>query len=163
MLLWEVCWAAFCRWTPKPFHVWRLMWLRLFGAEVDGWAFVHQRARIQKPWLLKLGRESCIGDAANIYNLGRVEIGPHAIVAQETYLCTGTHAFDVPGRPLETMPIRIGQGAFVGARSFILPGVTVGASAIIGACSVVTKDIEPLTVNAGNPCRKLRQIEERGR
>ena len=159
MLLWEVCWRLFCQWTPKPLHVWRLMWLRLFGAQVEGWAFVHQRARIQKPWLLKLGDGACIGDRANIYNLGPVEIGPRAIVAQEAYLCTGTHAFEKPGVPLVTKPIRIGEDAFVGARSFILPGIVVGAGAIIGACSVVTKDVEAATVNAGNPCRKLKRIE----
>jgi putative colanic acid biosynthesis acetyltransferase WcaF len=159
MLLWETCWALFCRWTPKPLHVWRLLWLRGFGAEVEGWAFVHQRARIQKPWLLKLGRDACLGDRANIYNLGRVVIGPRAIVAQEAYLCTGTHDFDRPDLPLVTEPIHIGEGTFVGARSFVLPGVTVGAGAIVGACSVVTRDVEPFTVNAGNPCRKLRSIE----
>jgi putative colanic acid biosynthesis acetyltransferase WcaF len=155
MLLWEMCWTVFCRWTPKPLHVWRLIWLRAFGAEVDGWAFVHQRARIQKPWLLKLGRDACIGDLANIYNLGAVEIGARAIVAQEAYLCTGTHAFDQPDVPLVTAPIKIGEAAFIGARSFVLPGVTVGEGAIVGACAVVTKDIEPFTVNAGNPSRQL--------
>jgi putative colanic acid biosynthesis acetyltransferase WcaF len=160
MLLWEGCWLVFCQWTPKPLHVWRLMWLRLFGAEVDGWAFVHQRARIQKPWLLKLGRDACIGDRANLYNLGPVEIGARAIVAQEAYLCTGTHDFARSDVPLVTEPIRIGEGAFVGARSFILPGMTVGAGAIVGACSVVTKDIESFTVNAGNPSRKLRGVEQ---
>ena len=159
MLLWEACWCFFCQWTPKPLHGWRLLWLRLFGAEVDGWAFVHQRARIQKPWLLKLGDGACLGDRTNIYNLGPVEIGARTVVAQEAYLCTGTHAFGVPGLPLETAPVRIAEDVFVGARSFVLPGVTVGAGAIIGACSVVTKDVEAFTVNAGNPCRKLRTRE----
>lgn len=159
MFLWELCWAVFCRWTPKPLHAWRLVWLRAFGAEVDGWAFVHQRARIQKPWLLKLGRDACVGDLAHIYNLGAVEIGPRAIVAQEAYLCTGTHAFDQPGVPLVTAPIQIGEAAFIGARSFVLPGVTVGEGAIVGACAVVTKDIEPFTVNGGNPSRQLHRIE----
>lgn len=159
MLLWEVCWACFCRWTPKPLHVWRLMWLRLFGTETDGWAFVHQRARIQKPWLLKLGRDACIGDRANLYNLGPIEIGARAIIAQEAYLCTGTHAFDRPDLPLVTKPIRIGAGAFIGARSFILPGIVVGDGAIVGACAVVTRNIKPFTVNAGNPCREQGTIQ----
>lgn len=159
MLLWEVCWRLFCQWTPKPLHRWRLRWLRMFGAQVAGWAFVHQRARIQKPWLLQLGEGACVGDRANIYSLGPVAIGARAIVAQEAYLCTGTHDFSRPDVPLVTRPIRIGEGAFIGARSFVLPGVVVGAGAIVGACSVVTKDVEPFTVNAGHPCRKLRAIE----
>ena len=52
--------------------------------------------------------------------------------------------------------ITIGEDAFVGARAFVMPGVTVGARAIIGACSVVTRDVPNDVVAAGNPCRVLR-------
>ena len=46
--------------------------------------------------------------------------------------------------------------AFVGARTFIMPGVTIGARSIVGACSVVTKDIPEAVIAAGNPCKVLR-------
>lgn len=93
----------------------------------------------------------------NIYSLGEIEIENSAVVAQEAYLCTGTHLFDESGLPLVTRRIRVGKRAFVGARAFVLPGVTIGEGAIIGACSVVTANVEPFTVNAGNPCRLLKQ------
>ncbi len=54
-------------------------------------------------------------------------------------------------------PVRIGKGAWVGARSIILKGVTVGEGSIVGAGSVVTKDVEPFTVVAGNPARVIRR------
>jgi putative colanic acid biosynthesis acetyltransferase WcaF len=157
MMLWEGCWALFCGWTPKPFNRWRLFWLRLFGARIRGTPFVHQRARIQIPWHLSLGDRCCVGDRANLYSLGKIEIDEDAVVAQEAYICTGTHDFDQPGLPLVTDDIHIGRGAFIGARAMVLPGVKIGASSIIGACAVVTKDVEPWTINAGNPCRLVRR------
>lgn len=157
MVLWDVCWAIFCGWTPKPFNAWRLFWLRAFGATISGKPFVHQRARIQIPWHLTLRDRACLGDRANVYSLGRIEIEEDAVVAQEAYLCTGTHDFDQPGLPLRTREIRVGRSAFLGARVMVLPGVTIGAHAIIGACAVVTRDVEPWTINAGNPCRLVRR------
>ena len=163
MLWWEYCWTLFCSWTPKPFNAWRLLWLRMFGAKIHGHPFVHQRARIQIPWNLTLHDRACLGDRANAYSLGEIEIEREAIIAQEVYLCTGTHEFDEPGLPLITRKITVGEGAFVGARSFVLPGVSIGRGAIVGACSVVTSDVSPFTINAGVPCRMLRQRVEKAR
>lgn len=156
MGMWELCWAVFCAWTPKPCNGWRLLWLRAFGARIHGTPFVHQRARIQIPWNVTLHDRCCLGDRTNAYSLGPIEIEAHAVVAQEAYLCTGSHEFDQPGLPLITAKIHIGRAAFVGARAFVLPGVRIGEGAIIGACSVVASDVAPFTINAGTPCRMLR-------
>src|SRR6476646_9002018 len=99
-LLWEFCWFVFCRWTPKPANEWRLFWLRLFGATIDGTPFVHQRARIEIPWRLSLHDRACLGDRANAYSLGQIEIGARATVAQEAYLSTGSHDFSQSSIPL---------------------------------------------------------------
>lgn len=152
-LLWEYCWPVFCGWTPKPLNGWRLLWLRAFGARIHGRPFVHQRARIQVPWHLTLHNRACLGDRANAYTLGEIVIHEGATVAQEAYLCTGTHKFDDPALPLQTAPIVIGAHAFIGARAFVLPGVTVGERAVVGACAVVRRDVEPGTIVAGNPAR----------
>ena len=153
MFFWQYCWAIFCTWTPKPANAWRLWWLKLFGATIHGQPFVHQRARIQIPWNLTLHHRACLGDRANAYSLGEIVVHEHATVAQEAYLCTGTHAFDQPARNLITAPIIVEAYAFVGARAFIMLGVTIGAHAVVGACSVVTKDVPPGTTVKGNPAR----------
>jgi putative colanic acid biosynthesis acetyltransferase WcaF len=155
-VLWEFCWFLFCAWTPKPLNEWRLFWLRVFDAKIDGKPFVHQRARIAMPWNLTLHDHACLGDRANAYSLGEIEIGARATVAQEAYLSTGTHDFSRPDLPLVTAKITIGADAFVGARAFVMPGITVGPRSIIGACSVVTHDVPADVIAAGNPCQVLR-------
>lgn len=155
-VLWELCWLVFCSWTPKPLNQWRLFWLRVFDAKIDGTPFVHQRARIAIPWNITMHDRACLGDRANAYSLGEIEIGARATVAQEAYLSTGSHDFDQSGMPLTTGKITIGEDAFIGARSFVLPGVTIGARSVVGACSVVTSDVPENVIAAGNPCKVLR-------
>jgi putative colanic acid biosynthesis acetyltransferase WcaF len=152
-VMWEFCWFVFCAWTPKPLNEWRLFWLRVFDAKIHGHPFVHQRARIAIPWNLTLHDGACLGDRTNAYSLGEIEIHERAIVAQEAYLCTGTHQFDDPALPLVTAKITVGARAFIGARAFVLPGVTIGEGARVGACSVVTKDVPAGAVVVGNPAR----------
>jgi putative colanic acid biosynthesis acetyltransferase WcaF len=110
------------------------------------------------PWNLTLHHRACLGDRANAYSLGEIEIGEHATIAQEAYLCTGTHRFDHPALPLMTGKIEIGPHVFVGARAFVMPGVCIGRNAVIGACSMVTKDMPEGMVCLGNPCRPIRNI-----
>ena len=106
MLLWEVVWTLFCVWTPKPFNPWRLLWLRIFGAKIHGLPFVHQRARIQIPWRLTMHDRSCLGDRANAYSMGEIEI----TIGEDAFV--GARAFIMPG-------VFIGAGAVVGACSVV--------------------------------------------
>jgi putative colanic acid biosynthesis acetyltransferase WcaF len=152
-LLWGFCWTIFCSWTPKPLNEWRLFWLRLYGCKIFGKPFVHQRSRIQIPWNLTLHNGACIGDGANLYSLGEIEVFNEATIAQEAYLSAGTHDLSHPNRPLVTAKITVGQKAFLGARVFVMPGVTIGEHSIVGACSVVTKDVPPFATFAGNPAK----------
>jgi putative colanic acid biosynthesis acetyltransferase WcaF len=157
MALWNAAWLFLCRWTPKPLRPWRTAILRLFGAKTEGIVFVASSARIKMPWNLTMAARSCIGAAAEVYNLAPVILGERATVAQEVYLCCGTHKFDDPALPLVVGPIHIGADAFLGARAFIHPGVSIGTGAIVGACSVVTRDVAPWTISAGNPSTFIKQ------
>jgi putative colanic acid biosynthesis acetyltransferase WcaF len=156
LLLWELVWTFFCSWTPKPCNAWRLFWLRLFGCRIRGVPFVHQRARIQIPWKVTLEDRCSVGDRANLYSLDEIKLGPQSTVAQEAYLCTGTHDFDDPKKDLLTLPISVGEDGFVGARAFLMPGVEVGARAIVGACSLVTKSVPAGAVVMGSPAALVR-------
>ena len=154
-LLWRAVWTFACAWTPKPANPWRLLVLRVFGARVEGRPFVHQRARIAMPWNVTLHDRACVGDRANLYSQDQITLRAGALVAQEAYLCCGTHDLADPEWPLLTAPIDIGERAFVGARVFIMPGTTIGAGAVVGAMSVVTHDVPPHATVAGNPARPV--------
>ena len=78
-----------------------------------------------------------------------------ATIAQEAYLCTGTHNFKDPSLQLITKPITIGKNSSIGARAMILPGVSIGSRAIVGAMSVVIKDVPDYQTVAGNPAKKI--------
>lgn len=155
-LLWEYAWPLLCQWTPKPLNFWRLFILRLFGAELHGTPFVHQRARIQQPWKLTMRHRACLGDRATAYTLDRIVIEEGATIAQEAYLCTGTHDFEADNLPLQTAPIHIGKNVFVGVRALVLPGLTLHDRCIIGAGSVVSRSVEAGVRVAGVPARPLK-------
>ena len=129
--------------------------LKLFGAKLSGLPFVHSSANIQIPWNLTMKNRACLGECANAYSLGRIEISEGATVAQEAYLCTGSHDFSDPALQLIVKKITVETHAFIGARAMILPGVKVGKNAVVGAMSVVTKDVHADQIVAGNPAKEI--------
>ena len=157
MLVWEYLWLLLCSWTPKPANGWRIFWLKTFGAKIHGRPFVHQRARIQVPWHITLRDRAAIGDRTNLYSLGEIIVMENATIAQEAYICTGTHAFELASFNLVTQHVVIGKNVFIGARAFVMPGVTIGNNSVIGACSVVTKSIPADKICAGQPCKIIRE------
>ena len=98
---------------------------------------------------------ACLGERANAYSLGKIEISEGATVAQEAYLCTGSHDFSDPALQLFVNKITVEPHAFIGVRAIIMPGVKIGKNAVVGAMSVVTKDVSPDQVVAGNPACKI--------
>jgi putative colanic acid biosynthesis acetyltransferase WcaF len=155
--LWNLIWTILFKHTPKRRgNPLRLFLLRWFGARIDGDPLVHPSCRILLPWELEIGNYSAIGERVEIYNFGRVVIGPMTVVSQYTYLCTGSHDYAHPHMPLIWKPITIGSECWVAAGVFVGPGVVIHDGAVVGAYSVVTKDVPPWTVNAGNPCRVLK-------
>ena len=149
-------WVTTCRFTPNPLNRWRLLVLRLFGTRISGRPYVAPSARIQTPWNVTLEDRSAIGPGAELYALGEIVLRERSTVSQHCYLCTGSHDVTREEMPLTVGKVEIGADAMLFAQVFVSPGVTVGAGAVIGARSVVTKDMPPWKICVGNPCRPIR-------
>jgi putative colanic acid biosynthesis acetyltransferase WcaF len=156
-LLWMVVLRIFYRPTPKFLFPWRVFLLRCFGATISGRPFVAASAIVRYPWLLTLEDRACLADRCECYNLARITVKARATVSQQAYLCAGTHDFSDPKLPLVVGEIIIGEDAFIGARAFVMPGIEIGAGAILGACAVATKDLDPWTIYAGNPAKPVKK------
>jgi len=111
------------------------------------------------------GNELEIGDYSGIgihARIGHVKIGRFVMMAPEVNIITSSHKHDNCIIPMcnqgleKTKPVTIGDDVWIGTRSVILPGVNIGKGSIVGANSVVTKDVEDYAIVAGNPAKVIR-------
>ena len=159
--VWAFVQATVFRWSPRPFHWFRAWLLKIFGAEISSIAevVIFPTATVTYPWKLTLAPRSMIGPRVVVYNLARITLLRGANVSQNCHLCAGTHDFLKWDMPLVAKPIVIGENAWLGADVFVGPGVTIGELCVVGARSVVVKDLPPHKICAGQPCRVLRDRE----
>ena len=155
--LWNLIWKIFFYCSPKYFRYWRVFLLRIFGAKINWHVFIYPSAKIYIPWLLKMEGRSCLGPNSEVYNLGSVHIKNGATISQYVYICNGTHDLSNTKLPLMIGEIIINENVFIGAKALILPGINIGEGAIIGAGSVVTKDVEAWCIVAGNPAKFIKK------
>jgi acetyltransferase-like isoleucine patch superfamily enzyme len=107
---------------------------------------------------IDIGDRVYINNAARIGALARVEIGARSMLAAEVSIMDSNfHTLD---GSVGTEPVVIGERVWLGLRSMVLPGVTVGDGAVVAAGSVVARDVEPATLVAGNPARVVRRDVE---
>jgi len=110
-----------------------------------------------------IGHDSFINHNAYLMDGGGITIGHHCFIGPNCGMYTAIHPALAEERNQgfeKALPIVIGDNCWIGADVTILPGVTIGSNTIIGAKSVVTKDIPDHVIALGNPCRILRPITE---
>ena len=106
-----------------------------------------------------MGEYACLSENVDCYSVGTISIGDQATVSQGVKLCTAGH--DISSRIMEltVSPIKVEANAWVAGWAIILPGVTIGEGAVVGAGAVVAKDVEPWTVVGGNPAKFIKKRE----
>lgn len=161
---WGIVYALLFRPSPRPLHAWRSFLLRSFGARIAPHVHIYPTARIWAPWNLSCEESATIAEDAVVYNPKPLHMGSHAIVSQQAYLCGATHDYEDPAFPLIAFPTTLGAYSWVCARATVQPNVNLGEGAILGLASVATRDLEPWTVYAGVPAKKIkaRVMREQG-
>lgn len=157
----RVCWYLA---NALFFHSWLLpisapkCWLlRWFGATIGPDVIIKPRVNIKYPWFLRIGANSWIGEGVWIDNLTWVDIGQDVCVSQEAYLLTGNHDYKDAAFGLRLGAVRVEEGAWVGARAVICPGVTLAPASVVTVGSVMQQNTEAFGIYQGNPARKCRE------
>ena len=158
--IWNIVWLFAFRPTPRwALHGWRRSLLRMFGAKIGKGSKISPSCFVWAPWNLEMGDYSALGDNVDCYTMNKIIIGSKVAVSQRSFLCTGSHAIDTLLRPLITAPIVIHNHVWIAAECFVHPGITIGEGSVVGARSVVIKDIPEWTICTGHPCKPLRKRE----
>lgn len=114
---------------------------------------------------LHIGRGSMLTTPLYLNLSGVISIGEQVVIGHHVIIVTDTHDFTNPlrrGGPVHSLPVRIGNGAWLGARVTVLPGVTIGPGAVVAAGAVVNRDVPAHTLVAGVPARVVRVLAAEG-
>lgn len=155
--LWYFVNALFVRASWNPFMGVKICLLRMFGARIGAGLVIKNNVTVKFPWRLTVGDNCWLGEHCWIDNLDMVTIGDDVCVSQGAMLLTGNHDYTVSTMPYRNAPVNIGDGAWIGARSVVCPGVSVGQRAVLTVGSVATKAMETDGVYQGNPAVKVRE------
>jgi maltose O-acetyltransferase len=110
---------------------------------------------------IAIGDRTFINYDCLLLDCNRITIGDEVQIAPGVHIYTATHPVEAEARRsgIEyALPVSIGDGAWLGGRAVVCPGVTIGANTVVGAGSVVTRDLPANVVAVGNPCRVIRQL-----
>ena len=141
---------------------------------------VGNNVSVGNPFICDYGRNICVGSNVSVnmnctfVDCNRITIGNNVLIASNVQIYTAAHPVELderltPGWQPDSMeyfcrtfalPVTIADGCWIGGGVVIVPGVTVGENAVVGAGSVVTKSIPANSLAVGNPCRVIRKLNE---
>lgn len=133
--------------------------LILFACRISPGLVIKPAVKIKHPWLLTCGAHCWIGERVWIDNLCAVSLGDNVVLSQGAYLLTGNHNYKKRSFDLVLNPIEIKSGAWIAAKSFVCPGVTIGEYAVLTAGSVATQSLDAYSIYSGNPATFKRKRE----
>jgi acetyltransferase-like isoleucine patch superfamily enzyme len=153
-----------------PFHSWDVKTLYI-GDNVEihagGWiATLTEYARVKFEPEIKIGNGTYIGHCCHIVACDKMTIGKNVTIADNVYITDNLHGFEdiscgVMPQPLKVPgPVTIEDEVWLGERVCVMPNVTIGKHSVIGANSVVTKDIPPYSIAVGIPATVIKRYNK---
>ncbi len=139
----------------------RRYFFKLVLKKFGGGSWVDYKCYFRYPWRVSIGKEVAINRGCEFYPSIRSEAGniileDNCVLGPSVRVYAAGHDYSRLDLPDISAPVRICSYAWVGASTIILPGVTIGEGAVIGASSVVTHDISPFSVAVGSPARVIK-------
>jgi len=154
--LWWLVQSTLFACSPQFMYGWRRWLLRLFGACIGKEVLIRPSVRVTYPWKVQIGDRVWIGDHAELYSLGEIEIGNDVVISQRSYLCAATHDYTKPSFDMEEKKITVCDQVWIATDVFIAPGVTIGRGALVGARSSVFSSLPEGMICIGSPAKPLR-------
>ena len=143
--------------TPEEL---RTLFSKLIGKEVDETFGLFPPFYTDCGKNITIGKNVFINACCRFQDQGGIEIGDGALIGHNTTIATLNHDFNPKTRAnITPYPVKIGKNVWIGSDCTILPNVKIGDGAIIGAGSVVTKNIPANSIAVGNPARVIKQID----
>jgi acetyltransferase-like isoleucine patch superfamily enzyme len=136
--------------------LYRVARLSLKGAEIGDLSVINAVELNGKASNLKIGRECMLGNRVHLALHDKIVLGNNVVVNDGCVLLTASHDINSPDWRNIKAPILIDDYAWIATNAIILPGVTIGYGAVVGAGAVVTKSVPAYCVVAGNPARKIK-------
>jgi putative colanic acid biosynthesis acetyltransferase WcaF len=143
--------------SGHPFGFLRKMFLRMFGAEIADGVVIKPHVRIKYPWKLKVGSHAWIGEDVWIDNLGEVIIGSNCCLSQGAMLLCGNHDYTLSTFDLKVGDIVLEEGAWIGAKAVVCPGVVCGSHSVLSVGSIASHNLDSYSIYRGNPAVKVKE------
>lgn len=137
--------------THMPFHWIRLLTLRIWGAKIGKDTSVFRGTTVLGIDKLVIGESTVISFRCLLDARGGLTIGSNVVIASDVHFITGTHLPDSDTFEYELLPITVDDYAWIASRATVLPDVSIGRGAVVGATSLVRGEVAPMEIVAGVP------------
>lgn len=139
------------------YYILQLRGLLVFRRRV----YVHGWFKVGNARNISIGSGCSINEGVYLLGRCRIVIGNEVTLSARAMLIDSGLKVGVDERAHEDGPITVEDGAWIGAGAIVLPNVCIGRKSVVGAGSVVTRDVPPYTIVAGNPARVIRELKPR--
>lgn len=155
--IWEhagvVLFNHFVTWLPS--HTIRQAVLRMWGAEIGKDTAIFRTTTVLGIRGIRIGESSVIGFRCLLDGRGGLTIGDNVVIASDVQFIAGHHLPDSDDFSYVLEPTVVEDFAWIASRALVLEGVTIGRGAVVGACSLVRRSIEPMQIAAGIPAKPV--------
>ena len=142
--------------TPCPWNFVKIIFLKMFGAQIGKNVTVKPRVNIKYPWNISIGDNVWIGEKVWLDSLGKINIGSNSCLSQGAILICGNHNYKKSSFDLIVGDINLEDGVWIGTGAIVCGGITCKSNSVLTAGSVTANDLDACSIYQGNPAVKIK-------